>query len=102
MDPIAARDLFPLTRRFIFMNHAGVSPMSDRSRAALASLIEEQATKPHLSGTGRELADRLRCAIGNLVGAEPDTIGITRGTAHGRSEERRGGEEGRLTWGQEQ
>src|SRR2546430_8366769 len=85
MDPIAARDLFPLTRRFIFMNHAGVSPMSDRSRAALASLIEEQATKPHLSGTGQEMADRLRCAIGNLVGAEPDTIGITRGTAHGTS-----------------
>jgi cysteine desulfurase / selenocysteine lyase len=85
MDPIAARDLFPLTRRYIFMNHAGVSPMSERGRAALASLIEEQATKPHLSGATGEMADRLRAAIGQLVGADPDTIGIIRGTAHGVS-----------------
>ena len=85
MDPIAARDLFPLTRRYIFMNHAGVSPMSERGRAALASLIEEQATKPHLNGTNEEMTDRLRSAIGRLVGAEPETIGITRGTAHGIS-----------------
>jgi selenocysteine lyase/cysteine desulfurase len=82
MDPIAARDLFPLTRRYIFMNHAGVSPISERGRAALASLIEQQATKPHLNGTNPEMADRLRSAIGRLVGADPDAIGITRGTAH--------------------
>jgi selenocysteine lyase/cysteine desulfurase len=82
MDPIAARDLFPLTRRYIFMNHAGVSPISERGRAALASLIEQQATRPHLNGTNPEMADRLRSAIGRLVGADPDSIGITRGTAH--------------------
>jgi cysteine desulfurase / selenocysteine lyase len=85
MDAIAARDLFPLTRRYIFMNHAGVSPMSERGRAALASLIEEQSTKPHLSGTNEEMTDQLRSTIGRLVGAGPDTIGITRGTTHGIS-----------------
>jgi selenocysteine lyase/cysteine desulfurase len=85
MDAIAARDLFPLTRRHIFMNHAGVSPMSERGRAALLSLVDQQATKPHLSGTTEEMAARLRSAIARLVGAEPDTIGIIRGTAHGVS-----------------
>jgi selenocysteine lyase/cysteine desulfurase len=82
MDPIAARHLFPLTSRYIFMNHAGVSPLSERGRAALASLIEEQATKPHLNGANEEMAERLRSAISRLVGADADTIGITRGTAH--------------------
>jgi selenocysteine lyase/cysteine desulfurase len=85
MDPIAARDLFPLTRRHIFMNHAGVSPLSERGRAALLRLVDAQATKPHLSGTTEEMAARLRSVIGRLVGAEPDTIGIIRGTAHGVS-----------------
>src|SRR5207253_3225444 len=85
MDPIAARDLFPLTRRHIFMNHAGVSPMSERGRAALATLIEDQASKPHLSGRTEEMASQLRAAIARLAGAEPETIGIIRGTAHGVS-----------------
>src|SRR5205807_3158243 len=85
MDPIAARDLFPLTRRHIFMNHAGVSPMSERGRAALLSLVDQQATRPHRSGATEEMAAQLRSAIGRLVGAEPDTIGIIRGTAHGVS-----------------
>jgi hypothetical protein len=32
MDPLEARDLYPITRQYIFMNHAGVSPMSERAR----------------------------------------------------------------------
>jgi hypothetical protein len=34
MEPTGARCLFPLTKQFIFMNLAGVAPMSDRVRAA--------------------------------------------------------------------
>jgi hypothetical protein len=34
MEPTGARCLFPLTKQFILMNHAGVAPMSDRVSAA--------------------------------------------------------------------
>ena len=34
MEPTGARRLFLLTKQFIFMNHAGVAPMSDRVSAA--------------------------------------------------------------------
>jgi cysteine desulfurase/selenocysteine lyase len=85
MDPIAARDLFPLTRRHIYLDHATVSPMSERGRAALASLLEQQTTRPHLNGADQETADRLRAALGQLLQAEPETIALTRGTAHGIS-----------------
>jgi hypothetical protein len=34
MEPTGARCLFPLTKQFIFMNHAGVPPVSERASAA--------------------------------------------------------------------
>ncbi|MBO0684565.1 MAG: aminotransferase class V-fold PLP-dependent enzyme [Candidatus Dormibacteraeota bacterium] len=85
MDPIAARNLFPLTGRCIYLDHAAASPMSERGRATLAGLVEEQTTRPPLDGADYEWADRLRTALGRLVGAEPANIALTRGTAHGLS-----------------
>jgi hypothetical protein len=34
MEPTGARCLFPLTKQFIFVNHAGVAPMSERASSA--------------------------------------------------------------------
>jgi hypothetical protein len=39
MDPLEARSLIPLTGHYIHMNHAGVPPMSERSRAAIEQVI---------------------------------------------------------------
>ncbi|MBJ7598757.1 MAG: hypothetical protein DLM67_11075 [Candidatus Nephthysia bennettiae] len=85
MDPTDARCFFPLTKQFIFMNHAGVSPMSERSKAALEHLLEQLVTRPYPEGMSQEVSQRLRSSIGRLVGAGPDTIGLVRGTAHGIS-----------------
>jgi cysteine desulfurase / selenocysteine lyase len=85
MDPTAARCLFPLTKQFIFMNHAGVAPMSERARAALDNLMELLVTRPYPEGMAQEEAERLRHSIGRLVGAGADTIGLVRSTAHGIS-----------------
>jgi selenocysteine lyase/cysteine desulfurase len=85
MEPTAARCLFPITKQFIFMNHAGVAPMSERARAALENLMEQLVTRPYPEGMAQEEAERLRHSIGRLVGAEADTIGLVRSTAHGMS-----------------
>jgi cysteine desulfurase/selenocysteine lyase len=85
MDPTGARGFFPLTKQFIFMNHAGVSPMSERSKAALEHLMEQLVTRPYPDGMSEEVSERLRTSVGRLVGAAPDTIGLVRGTAHGFS-----------------
>jgi cysteine desulfurase/selenocysteine lyase len=82
MDPTSARCLFPLTKQFIFMNHAGVSPMSERSKAALEHLMEQLVTRPYPDGMSREVSERLRTSLARLVGAGPDTIGLVPGPAH--------------------
>ena len=40
MDPLEARSLIPLTAHYIHMNHAGVSPMTERSRAAIEQVVD--------------------------------------------------------------
>ncbi len=40
MDPVEARHLFPLAARYIHMNHAGVSPMSQRAGAAVDQVVD--------------------------------------------------------------
>jgi cysteine desulfurase/selenocysteine lyase len=83
MEPTAARSLFPITKQYIFMNHAGVSPMSERAKAALENLMEQMVTRPYPEGLSQEEAERLRHSIGRLVGADPHTIGLVRSAAHG-------------------
>jgi selenocysteine lyase/cysteine desulfurase len=85
MEPTDARCLFPLTKQFIFMNHAGVAPMCERAKAAVESVMEQLVTRPYPDGMAQEHAERLREAVGRLVGAPPDTIGFVRSTAHGIS-----------------
>jgi selenocysteine lyase/cysteine desulfurase len=85
MDTAAARSLFPLTQRFVFMNHAGVAPLSERGRAAIEARMEALTDRPYVDGLAEEEADRLRASIARLVGAEAETIGLVRSTAHGLS-----------------
>jgi selenocysteine lyase/cysteine desulfurase len=85
MDCVDTRSLFPLTRQFIYMNHAGVAPMSERARASIEAVMEQLTSRPYPGGLAADEADRLRQSIARLVGAEPETIGLVRGTAHGLS-----------------
>ncbi len=85
MDPLAARDLFPLTERYIHMNHAGVSPMSHRSRMAVEQVVDAMMNRPYRDHWAQEEADRVRGLLGRLVNAPAGSIGLTRSTAHGMS-----------------
>jgi selenocysteine lyase/cysteine desulfurase len=85
MDPLEARDLYPITRQYIFMNHAGVSPMSERARAAVEAMAGHLTAKPLTSPLAMEEADRLRASLARLFNCGADHIALTRSTAHGIS-----------------
>ena len=85
MDPVEARDLYPITRQYIFMNHAGVSPMSERARAAVEAMAGQLTAKPLTSPLAMEEADRLRESLARLFTCGADHIALTRSTAHGIS-----------------
>ena len=85
MEPSEARSLFPLTGHYIHMNHAGVSPMSERGRAAIEQVVEGMVNRPYREGWSQEEADRVRGLVGRLINTAPETIALTRSTAHGLS-----------------
>ncbi len=85
MDPIEARHLFPLATRYIHMNHAGVSPTSERARAAIEHVVETSMYMPYRDHWAQDEADRVRELVASLINASGDSIALTRSTAHGIS-----------------
>jgi cysteine desulfurase/selenocysteine lyase len=85
MDPLEARNLFPLVERYIHMNHAGVSPMSQRARAAIELVIDGSMNRPYREGWAQDEANRVRELLALLVNGSADSIALTRSTAHGLS-----------------
>jgi len=85
MDPLEARNLFPLFEHYIHMNHAGVSPMSQRARAAIEQVVDASMNLPHREGSAQDEADRVRELIARLINASAESIALTRSTGHGIS-----------------
>ncbi|HEY8952242.1 MAG TPA: aminotransferase class V-fold PLP-dependent enzyme [Candidatus Dormibacteraeota bacterium] len=85
MDPLEARSLIPLAAHYIHMNHAGVSPMTERSRAAIEQVVEGALNRPYPAGAAFDEADRVRELAAQLINGSPDGIALTRSTAHGLS-----------------
>ena len=85
MDPLEARSLIPLTAHYIHMNHAGVSPMTERSRAAIEQVLDGALNRPYPPGAAFEDADRVRGLAAQLINGSADGIALTRSTAHGMS-----------------
>src|SRR5256886_3010881 len=83
MDPREARSLIPLTEHYIHMNHAGVSPMSDRGRAAIEQLVEAILNRPYRDHQSQDQTDHVRELVGRLINASPDSVALTRSTSHG-------------------
>lgn len=85
MDWREARDLFPITRDKIYLHHAGVSPFSDRVRAA----VEAVAAQNNLHGPDYEAYQEdvaeTRTVLAQLMGGRPEEIAFTRSTSHGLS-----------------
>jgi cysteine desulfurase/selenocysteine lyase len=85
MDPLEARHLFPIVERYIHMNHAGVSPMSQRASAAVEQVIEASMNRPYRDHWAQDEAARVRELVARLINAPEGSIALTRSTAHGMS-----------------
>src|SRR5213594_2387567 len=85
MDPLEARSLIPLAEHYIHLNHAGVSPMSQRSRAAIEQVVDASVNRPYRAGAAQEASDRVRGLVARLINASPEGVALTRSTAHGVS-----------------
>src|SRR5437879_5194384 len=81
--PLSAyRELFPVTRRYKYLNHAACTPMCQPGLDALARYWEEQSTRGVLCEPEYfPVMDRAREKMARLIGADPDEIGWVQNTA---------------------
>src|SRR4051794_9474755 len=88
------RALFPITERFVYLNHAAVSPPPTTAIAA----VEAQLRDVHQNGSLNfrswlAVKERARKLLAQLLGAKPDQVAFVRNTSDALSTVANG-----LTW----
>lgn len=80
------RRLFPVTKKLVYLNHAGVSPISKPVKAAVDRFVKGYLDRGFTAA--REWHAEEKEARGNaarLIGAQPDEIAFVANTSHGLS-----------------
>lgn len=76
------RSLFPVTRKYTYLNHSTVSPLSARARDAMTGLITDVAENGAVNYfSWLDVYERVRAAGARLVNASPREIAFMRNTS---------------------
>lgn len=80
------RSFFPVTEKYIYMNHAAVSPLSTRVRDAMNSLVEDQTRHGAVNYYDWiETYEKARGSAAKLVNCRPHEIAFMQNTSAGLS-----------------
>jgi len=80
------RDLFPVTRNLVYVNHAAMGPLSVQAAEAIENATRDQRDFGALHWrTWYAEYDRYRESAARLLGAKPDEIAIVKNTSEGLS-----------------
>ncbi len=86
-DPLSAyREEFPVTKRFVYLDHAGVAPISRRVESAVIQFIGEALEEAMFKyGMWMSRVDEIRKKCAMLIGSEPEERAFVKNTSHGLS-----------------
>ncbi len=80
------RDDFPITKKYIYFNHAAASPLSERTMSAVKDYLriisQHGVTREAIAQFGTTVADT-RGKIAQLINAEVDEIAFVKNTTQG-------------------
>ncbi len=74
---------FPISRRWAFFNHAGVSPIAARAAAAIRTYAQQAEEDAYLTGRWYKQAERTRTLAAQLINADPKEIAFCKNTSEG-------------------
>ena len=85
-DPKSLRDLFPITKRAIYLNHAAVSPPPTPTIEAVQSQLRDVAENGSLNyRSWIAVKEKARKLAAEMLGTRPDQIAFMRNTSDGLS-----------------
>jgi selenocysteine lyase/cysteine desulfurase len=80
------RRLFPVTQKYIYLNHAAVGPLSTRAVQAMQKFLDEASQSGGLRWSAwMQEAERARARAAQLINATPHEIAFMRNTSDGLS-----------------
>jgi cysteine desulfurase / selenocysteine lyase len=78
------RDLFPVTRSLVYLNHAAVAPLSTRAASAISALAADVLENGSLNyDRWNQTYAQARIAAAQLVHAAPEEIALMKNTSEG-------------------
>lgn len=78
------RGLFPVTDRYVYLDHAGVAPLSTRTVAAVRAAAETAAAHGSVGEDERFAAlEDTRARAAGLLGVDPDDVAFVKNTTEG-------------------
>jgi len=89
MLPDEARLLFPATKDLVYLQHAGLSLLSVRTRDAVSEVARASSESPDWPAYHDDW-EGLRSSLAAMIGVSADEVTLTRGTGHGVSIAARG------------
>ena len=80
------RDEFPITKSYVFFNHAGVAPVPLRAKKAVEKFIKEALEVGLGNYTGwMDRVEEIRRSCAKLINAQKEEIAFIKNTSHGLS-----------------
>lgn len=83
MNASRVRELFPITRKYNFLNAAAVAPLSRPASEAMLRYIEHTCEHATLGADFYQNAERIRSLAARLIGATADEVVFTKNTTEG-------------------
>jgi cysteine desulfurase/selenocysteine lyase len=81
-NPSQFRSYFPITEKYIYLNHAGCSPLSQPTCDIMTALLSEMTDNlPHIFDKSESILSSVRLRAAKLVNGEPDQIAFLRNTS---------------------
>lgn len=79
------RELFPITKRYAYLNAASIAPLAGPVRAAIDVYLNRQGEEPFDEAHWWKLREQVRGLAGQLLHVRPETIAFTHSTTAGLS-----------------
>ena len=77
------RDLMPIARRYAYLDHAAIAPISDPVRRAMDRYLDCLQREPNDAGAWEGERERVRARVASLVGTGAERVTFTRNTTSG-------------------
>ena len=74
---------FPILSRWLFMNHAGVAPVPQRSADAIIQFAREAAESAYMEGHWYRQVEDLRTLAAGLINVTREEIALVKNTSEG-------------------